>query len=180
MLFLKCSLLTGVEASAAQNLPVTKTCSQCGAVLPSSVRACPFCDSSFSVGPSSWEEFSGISSRENLAVSADPCSGGTDPSEQRLLVSRRMEQSPAWQGELSQRVEAYRTRKDRSHPGKDPHLLRDFPSRKCPRILPRKKGRPKRMSHKKDRRVRLTAIQRHTASMFLSPVSFALRTLPLR
>src|SRR5258706_2794601 len=70
--------------------------------------------------------------------------------------------------------------KDRLHAGEDPHLLRDSPSRKCPRILPRKKDRPKRMNHKKDRRVRLTAIQRHTASMFLSPVSFALRTLPLR
>jgi len=32
----------GVEASAAQNLPVTKTCSQCGAVLLSTVRACNF------------------------------------------------------------------------------------------------------------------------------------------
>ena len=116
MLFLKCSLLTGVEASAAQNLPVTKTCSQCGAVLPSSVRACPFCDSSFSVGPSSWEEFSGISARENLAVSADPYPGGIDPSKQRLLASRRMEQSPVWQGELSQRVEAYRTRRRRLAP----------------------------------------------------------------
>src|SRR2546430_106632 len=51
MLFSRCSLLTGVEASAAQTLPVTKTCLQCGAVLPSSVRACNFCDSAFSVGP---------------------------------------------------------------------------------------------------------------------------------
>src|ERR1700676_1572064 len=111
MLFLKCSLLTGVEASAAQNLPVTKTCSQCGAVLPSSVRACPFCDSSFSVGPSSWEEFSDISARGTLAVSADPCPGGIDPSKQRLVASQE-----AWQGELSQRVEAYRTRRRRLAP----------------------------------------------------------------
>src|SRR5207244_337380 len=56
MVFLERSLLTGVEASAAQNLPVTKTCLQCGAVLPSSVRACNFCDSAFSVGPSSWND----------------------------------------------------------------------------------------------------------------------------
>src|SRR6266446_5939818 len=116
MLFWECSLLTGVDASAAQNSSVTKTCSQCGAVLPSSVRACPFCDSSFSVGPSSWEEFSDISARGNLAVSADPFPRGIDPSKQRLVASQQMEQSPAWQGELSQRVEAYRTRRRRRAP----------------------------------------------------------------
>src|SRR5579859_8251248 len=44
------SLLTGVGASAAQNAPVTKTCLQCGAVLPSSVRTCSFCDSSLARG----------------------------------------------------------------------------------------------------------------------------------
>ncbi len=36
------------------------------------------------------------------------------------------------------------------------------------------------MSHKNYTRVRLKAIRRHTASMFLSPMSFALRTHPLR
>src|SRR6267154_1567114 len=72
MLFSKCSLLTGVEASAAQNLPVTKTCSQCGAVLLSTVPACNFCDSSFSVDTSSWEEPSDVSAKEKLATNADP------------------------------------------------------------------------------------------------------------
>src|SRR6267154_1496344 len=38
----------------------------------------------------------------------------------------------------------------------------------------------KKTNHKSCRRVRWTAIPRHTASMFLSPVSFALRTLALR
>src|SRR5258708_4240045 len=121
MLFLKCSLLTGVEASAAQNLPVTKTCSQCGAVLPSSVRACPFCDSSFSVGPSSWEEFSGISARENLAVSADPCPGGIDPSEcDKPLHAERVH--PARQGFAPSAARpGAAARTDRCHPSKDPH-----------------------------------------------------------
>jgi uncharacterized RDD family membrane protein YckC len=32
---------------------VTKTCLQCGAILPSSVRACSFCDSSLTPGPDS-------------------------------------------------------------------------------------------------------------------------------
>src|SRR5260370_5460351 len=88
MLFSKSFLLTGVETSAAQNLPVTKTCSQCGAVLPSSVRACSFCDSSFSVGPSIWEDPSDISAKINLAVNAE---------------------DHGWRGAVSQRPEASQT-----------------------------------------------------------------------
>src|SRR5260370_1281826 len=65
-------------------------------------------------------------------------------------------------------------------PSQDPRERRDSPSRKHPRNLPRQKGPPKRMNHKNYTRVRLTAIRRHTASMFLSPMSFALRTHPLR
>ena len=38
----------------------------------------------------------------------------------------------------------------------------------------------KKTNHKSCKRVRWTAVLRHTASMFLSPVSFALRTLALR
>jgi uncharacterized RDD family membrane protein YckC len=37
-----------VEASAAQNAPVNTTCSQCGSILPSGVRACSFCGFKFS------------------------------------------------------------------------------------------------------------------------------------
>src|SRR5260370_28236420 len=46
--------------------------------------------------------------------------------------------------------------------------------------LPRLKGRPKRMNHKSYRRLLLTAVPRHTPRMFLSPMSLALRTHPLR
>jgi uncharacterized RDD family membrane protein YckC len=74
---------------------VTKTCSQCGAVLPSSAHACNFCDSSFSVGPSIWEDIPDISARENLAN------------------VRPAGQDSAWRGELSERLEAYRTRRRR-------------------------------------------------------------------
>jgi uncharacterized RDD family membrane protein YckC len=49
-------------------------------------------------------------------VNADPCSVGIDPSKQRLVASQQMGQGPAWQGELSQRVEAYRTRRRRLAP----------------------------------------------------------------
>src|SRR6266849_172584 len=112
MLFSKCSLLTGVDASAAQNSSVTKTCSQCGAVLPSSVCACDFCDSSFSVGPSAWEDSSNVSVRERV----DLGSTGIDHSERPLVLSPQIEQDAAWRGELAQRVDAYRTRRRKLAP----------------------------------------------------------------
>src|SRR5712691_5522504 len=102
------SLLTGVEASAAQNSPVTKTCSQCGAVLPSSVRTCKFCDSSFSVSFSSVEEPLDNHSGANLALSAD----GRDHSASTPAVP----QDVAWRGELAQRLDAYRNRRGKLKP----------------------------------------------------------------
>src|SRR5947207_14784276 len=104
MVFLERSLLTGVEASAAQNLPVTKTCLQCGAVLPSSVGACNFCDSAFSVGPSSWNDSLGISAPDSLAVNGDPGSAGIYRFKQRLPSSQPVEQEAAWRGQLSSRI----------------------------------------------------------------------------
>jgi uncharacterized RDD family membrane protein YckC len=95
---------------------VTKTCSQCGAVLPSSVRACNFCDSSFSVGPSYWEDPSAISVRESLSANACPGSAGIERSKQSTVVSHQIEQDGAWRGELSQRLEAYRTRRRKVAP----------------------------------------------------------------
>jgi uncharacterized RDD family membrane protein YckC len=102
-----------VEASAAQNLPVTKTCSQCGAVLLSTVRACNFCDSSFSVEASSWEERSDVSAKEKLATNGDPGLAAIDRPKRQPVVSQ---QDTAWRGEVSQRLEAFRTRRRRLAP----------------------------------------------------------------
>jgi uncharacterized RDD family membrane protein YckC len=66
---------------------VTKTCSQCGAILPSSVHACSFCDSSL-IASSDWSA-SGIHPQGSNHVSA-------------------------WRGELAQRMEAYRARRKRT------------------------------------------------------------------
>src|SRR3984893_5931982 len=115
MLFSHCSLLTGVEASAAQNLPVTKTCSQCGAVLLSTVRACNFCDSSSASG-ASWEEPSDVFAKEKLATKADPGLAAIDRSKRQPVVSQQIQQDTAWRGEVSQRLEAYRTRRRRLAP----------------------------------------------------------------
>jgi uncharacterized RDD family membrane protein YckC len=96
MIFFGGSLLTGVEASAAQNAPVTKTCLQCGAILPSSVRVCDFCDSSLAADPSSFEELPSSRTQGNLALKTDPGQEG------------------AWRGELAHRAEAYRVRRRKS------------------------------------------------------------------
>ena len=101
------SLLTGVEASAAQNAPVTKLCSQCGAVLPSSVRACNFCDSTLPVGFSSFEGEGASRLRESIALKADSGRGG---------ATLNNDQDPAWRGELEQRLDAYRARRSKFAP----------------------------------------------------------------
>lgn len=103
------SLLAGVLASAAQKLPVTKTCSQCGAILPSSVRACNFCDSSFSSSSSRYEDSSAFPAPENLAAGASATSCADIPADPEL----NSDPASAWQGELSARMEAYRARKRR-------------------------------------------------------------------
>jgi uncharacterized RDD family membrane protein YckC len=89
---------------------VTKTCSQCGAVLPSGVQACNFCDSSFSVGPSIWEDIPDISAREILE-GAGANSAGVGHSNPIASVSHQLGEDAAWRGELSQRLEAYRRRR---------------------------------------------------------------------
>jgi uncharacterized RDD family membrane protein YckC len=70
---------------------VTKTCSQCGAVLPAHVRACSFCDSSLLADSS-----------PSLEASL------SEPHTRRSLNARR---DPAWRSELTQRVESYRSRR---------------------------------------------------------------------
>jgi uncharacterized RDD family membrane protein YckC len=79
-----------VEASAAQNAPVTKTCLQCGSILRSEVRACTFCDSR----------------AESPASSAS----GT---------SSNAHADPAWRGEVSQRIASYRARRGKTAPDDD-------------------------------------------------------------
>lgn len=63
---------------------------QCGAILPSSVRACSFCDSSLN------------SETLNLSVSASGSTSGDRASD------------TAWRGEVAQRLEAYRTKRRKS------------------------------------------------------------------
>jgi uncharacterized RDD family membrane protein YckC len=105
VVFSRRSLLTGVDASAAQKPPVTKTCPQCGCVRPSSVRACNFCDSNFSVELSSHED-----NRPSLAPKESSATAQQAKCVSTATSTVREEKDGAWRGELGQRLEAYRAR----------------------------------------------------------------------
>jgi uncharacterized RDD family membrane protein YckC len=113
-----CTLLTGVGASAAQNAPVTKTCLQCGAILPSSVRACHFCDSSFPSPLSSCKASSAYPPLDKPpSDELDPNPAATnlslDTAHDGPLIAAQTDDAPAWRSEVSVRMEAYRARKRR-------------------------------------------------------------------
>jgi len=100
------SLLTGVDASAAQKQPVTKTCLQCSAVLPSSVRVCSFCDSFLTLDLSSELAISApVQERSGLPTGRNQASAGPGRNS-----------DPAWRGELAQRLQTYRVRRRRVAP----------------------------------------------------------------
>ena len=89
---------------------MTKICSQCGAVLPSLIRVCQFCDSSFSVGFSAIEEASdirslGIPPRNTEAQNAGTYASGVE-------FSGQAARDGYWRGELAERLKAYRTRRE--------------------------------------------------------------------
>jgi uncharacterized RDD family membrane protein YckC len=84
-------LLTGVGASAAQNIPVNKICSQCGAVLANGAHACHFCDHP----------------ERSVAESSEATLGN---------LALRPSSEEEWRGELDQRLQAYRARRRKAHP----------------------------------------------------------------
>jgi uncharacterized RDD family membrane protein YckC len=80
--------------------------------LPSSVRVCHFCDSSFSVGFSLLEESPNTrTAKGNLALDVTPDPEAAAKPTGRSAASQEIEQDAAWRGELSQRLKAYRTRR---------------------------------------------------------------------
>jgi uncharacterized RDD family membrane protein YckC len=101
------SLLTGVDASAAQKQPVTKTCLQCSAVLPSSVRVCNFCDSSLTLDLSSESAISAPGVQER---------SGPRTGRNQANATPGRDSDPAWRGELAQRLQTYRVRRRRVAP----------------------------------------------------------------
>jgi uncharacterized RDD family membrane protein YckC len=95
MLFCVLIHSAGVEASAAQNSPVNKTCLQCGAILPSGVRVCSFCDSHL----------------------PDAASSAAPPAHQTRGNHTLDEPADSvWRGELANRVASYRARRRKNSP----------------------------------------------------------------
>ena len=86
---------------------MTKTCLQCGAVLPSSIRVCSFCDSSLTLDLSSDAPISTPGAREEpgLRIGRNHAQAPSGPGS-----------DPAWRGELSQRLHAYRTKRRKVAP----------------------------------------------------------------
>jgi uncharacterized RDD family membrane protein YckC len=85
-----------VEASAAQNAPVTQTCSHCGAILPAEVQICGFCDAS--LAPDGYSAGARSNRNSSNGLASDSHS------------------SSAWQSELAKRLESYRVRRRKLAP----------------------------------------------------------------
>jgi uncharacterized RDD family membrane protein YckC/ribosomal protein L40E len=110
-----------VDASAAQKQPVTKTCLQCGAILPSGISACRFCDSNFQAKLAAPERASVLSPCDVELTSSreEPCSEADAillSSEGAAPSPTEMDQSSTWRGELANRLEAYRVRRRKVSP----------------------------------------------------------------
>jgi uncharacterized RDD family membrane protein YckC len=80
--------------------------------LPSSVRACNFCDSSFPSSSSCYQDSSAFPAPENRA-SAAPADLCADLPADAPPDAEQLDTASAWQSELSMRMEAYRARKRR-------------------------------------------------------------------
>ena len=95
---------------------MTKTCLQCGAVLPSSVRVCHFCESSFSADLSPLEPSRDAVKRETRAPKSGASQHNAEHRADRSFVKREDVHDSAWRGELAERLEAYRTRRRKTAP----------------------------------------------------------------
>jgi uncharacterized RDD family membrane protein YckC len=83
---------------------------QCGAILPFGIRACNFCDSSFSSDDSFHEDFSASPHTDKCA--SPPNHTEIDAADGPPIVAET-DQASAWRGEVSLRMEAYRRKRRR-------------------------------------------------------------------
>ncbi len=90
---------------------MTKTCSQCGAVLPAGSRVCQFCDSSFSVGFSAIVEPSDIPRIGAPATTIETGPLGPESFHVQPPSGTKGAQHGAWRGELAERLSSYRIRR---------------------------------------------------------------------
>jgi len=92
-------------------------------VLPSSVRACNFCDSSLSSSISCYEDLSASPPQATLGQNSVPVSPSIGLPGDPSSTYAQDEQASAWRGEVSVRMEAYRARKRRRPPSADQSQL---------------------------------------------------------
>ena len=90
---------------------MTKTCSQCGAVLPAGTRVCQFCDSSFSVGFSAIVEPSDIPQVGISSRNVETETPGTQSPELQAFPGTESTMGSSWRGELAERFRTNRTRR---------------------------------------------------------------------
>src|SRR4029077_21117069 len=88
------------------------TCWQGGAVLPSSVCACDFCDTSFSSVTFS-EDFSACPHSDASGQITASASNYAKTADSIPAIAVQMDQASAWRRELSMRMETYRARQRR-------------------------------------------------------------------
>lgn len=93
---------------------MTKTCSQCGAVLPAGTRVCQFCDSSFSVGFSAIAEPSDIPQVGISSRNVESARAGTPSPELPASLSAEQTHESSWRGELAERFRSNRTRRGKT------------------------------------------------------------------
>ena len=109
-----------MDASAAQKQPVNKTCLQCGAILPSGISACRFCDSQFQ--PVADQERASVLPRhfaDRADSDADRRVHGAEiriSPENSAVNATEPDQPYTWQSELANRLEAYRNRRRKVSP----------------------------------------------------------------
>jgi uncharacterized RDD family membrane protein YckC len=92
---------------------VTKTCLQCGAVLPSSIRACTFCEIATRPEPVSAAVAATLNNGQRNAVQSVAPLARNAATDGRAAVSVA-ETDSAWRDELALRLEGYRGRKKKS------------------------------------------------------------------
>jgi uncharacterized RDD family membrane protein YckC/ribosomal protein L40E len=107
-----------VDASAAQKQPVNKTCLQCGAILPSGISACRFCDSQFQ--PRGETERASVLPRHDAELTSHAALRAGEATsfspEDPAVSAPEPDQTYHWRNELANRVEAYRVRRRKVSP----------------------------------------------------------------
>jgi uncharacterized RDD family membrane protein YckC len=79
--------------------------------LPSSVRVCHFCESSFSADLSPLEPSGDAGRRGSLTSNSDAIQQNAEHRADRSAIKRENVDDAPWRGELAHRLEAYRTRR---------------------------------------------------------------------